>query len=313
MISFTKEVKEELCQTPFDIDRQKAILCGFIRINGTLSFSSGQSVLNVTSTNAGIIRYIYTLFRSIYKVDPETRKEKTQKLAKNHTYYLFINEKVDEILEDLQYDMLSDDIPLIFLKDENRYGGYLAGSFLASGSVNSPISSNYHLEVSVNFEGYAKSLRKFIARAGRHIFNPTTCQRRSKYVVYLKKSEQISSFLVAIGAVNSCLNFENVRVNRDMTNSAHRLEMCDAANMQKSFYAAQEQVKMINFIGISALKSEKAIVVAKTRIANPEASLTELSEIIFNERQLDIRKSNLNHIFRSIKTLYLKKLEEEEK
>ena len=310
MISFTKEVKEELFQTVFDIERQKAILCGFLRINGSLCFSSGKSVLTVTSTSAAIIRYIYTIFKSLYGIELKTEREKTQRLTKYNNYYLSLIDKVDSILEDLGYDVLSDDIPARYYKNENEYGGFLAGSFLASGSVNSPVSCNYHLEISVNFEGYAKSLKKFISKAGRHGFSPMVCQRRNKFIVYLKKSDQVSSFLVAMGAVNACMKFENIRVERDMNNSSHRLEMCDAANMQKSFYAAQEQVMMINEIGLSALKTEKAIVVAKARLANPEASLNELSGIIFEDYQLDIRKSNLHHIFRSIKALYVKKTEE---
>ena len=313
MISFAKEVKEEIFQTVFDNERQKAILAGFIRINGSLGFVNKESVMTLNSTNAGIIRYLYSLLKTIYQVGPETSYEKTQRFNKSTNYSITINKKVDEILEDLSIDVLSDDIPSLYFKDENRYGGFLAGSFLASGSVNSPLSTNYHLELTINYEGYAKSIKKFISKAGRHIFTPMICKRREKYIVYLKKSEQVSSFLVTIGAVNSCMKFENVRVDRDYNNSAHRLEMCDAANMQKTFYAAQEQIKMIEGIGLSALKTEKAILVARVRLKNPEASLQELSDLIFDEYQLDIRKTNLNHIFRSIKILYNKKMEENTK
>jgi len=309
MISFAREVKEELCTTPFDIERKKAILAGFVRINSSLSLSSEGTDLIITSTNGSTAFFFYNLIKELYSITPESNFKKRTQFAKGTSYTITIVDKGEEILEDLEIDILSDDISPKYWKNDNLYGGYLAGSFLATGSVNSPTSTNYHLEISLQYENYAKAFKKMLIRARRHLFTPEICARREKFIMYLKKSEQIANFLVAIGAVNSCMKFESIRVDRDFINSSHRLEMCDAANMQKTYEAAEAQVKMIRFIGISALKNEKAILVAKTRLANPEASLMELSDIIFENTQLDISKSNLNHIFRQIKKMYEEKME----
>ena len=76
------------------------------------------------------------------------------KLKKNNVYLLKVS-KAREILEDLHlleglgFTMLpSDEI----LYDDRTRRAYLAGIFLASGSVNNPDTSNYHLEMSVQDE-----------------------------------------------------------------------------------------------------------------------------------------------------------------
>ena len=306
-LSFAREVKEELVNTKFDKERCSAMLAGFIRVNGAVGFSSGETTLTISSQHSKTIKFFFIMIKELYGIGIKTNFEKGQKLSKNISYSLFITEQVDEILTDLKIDLLSDEIDMSYFGDENIYGGYLAGTFLASGSVNSPQNSNYHLELVTQYEEYAKSLRKLISRAKYHNFTPRVCARRNKYIVYIKHSAQVASFLVVMGAVNSCLEFEGIRVDRDYRNANHRLEMCDIANMKKTVDAGKEQVKIIKKLGLGEIKSEKARIVAQVRLDNPEASLLELSDILYEEYNLDISKSNLNHIFRSIKQKYLEK------
>lgn len=303
-ISFAKEVKAEICNANFDLDRKKAVLAGFIRIAGTIGIKKGQTELTLTTTSNQITKYFYSFIKENYTDKLEIMYEKQLNLDKKIIYSLVVRDCIDTIFEDLEIDLLSDDIAQKYFKDDNLYGGYLAGSFLASGSINSPYSTNYHLEISGQYEPYINNLRKMFIKAGHLYFSPAVCKRRNKYLVYLKKSDQVSNFLIVIGAVDSCMKFENIRVDRDFSNSSHRLEMCDMANMKKTIYAAQEQIMMIEAIGLSAIKNEKANIVASTRLLNPEATLSELSDIIFEEHNLDISKSNINHIFRSIRKKY---------
>lgn len=303
-ISYTREVKEEICNANFDIARKKALLSGFIKINGSLGFKDGAIVLTMLTSNNRIAKYLFATFKEIYKTNITIEYIRNKQLNQDTKYHLTLFEKVDEIIEDLHLDILSDEIPAFYFEDDNLYGGYLAGSFLASGSVNSPISTNYHLEISDQYEGYAHSLRLMMKKAGKHILEPKVCSRRNRFVVYLKKAEQIPNFLVIIGAIESCLKFENMRVDRDVQNSSHRLEMCDMANMKKAIDAGSSQVKMIKALGLSSFSSEKVILVARTRLEYPDASLSELSDIIFDSHNIEISRSNLNHIFRTIKKMY---------
>ena len=51
-----------------------------------------------------------------------------------------------------------------------------------------------------------------------------------------------------IGAVTSCLEFEEARMNRDLVNSANRLTNMDTANMKKIYETGLRQVEEIKVI-----------------------------------------------------------------
>lgn len=91
----------------------------------------------------------------------------------------------------------------------------------------------------------------------RYDLNARTTNRRSGYIVYLKEAEKIANFLQLIGATTSMLEFENIRIVRDMRNSVNRLVNCENANMDKVANAANRQVENIMLIeatvGLSSL------------------------------------------------------------
>lgn len=303
--SFARLVKEEICTTSFDTQRQKAILASFIKAKGTISFQGSESILTLETTNNKVVKLIYRIIHDLYGIDPVLQYEKLLKLNKNTMYVLTINSQVDGILSDLSLGILDDVITEQYYANDNVYGGYLAGTFLAVGSLNSPLSTNYHLEFSFKNTTYAAEFKNFLWHVGKHTFAPKSCERRGQIIVYLKRSDQIANCLVHMGAVDACMEFENIRVDRDFKNSAHRLEMCDLANIKKSINAGEEQVRIINFLGLENIRNDKAHLVALTRLANPEASLVELIEIIEEEHDTSLTKSNVNHIFRALKSQYL--------
>ena len=128
------------------------------------------------------------------------------KLKKNNVYLVQVNNKGIEILEDLQIyknGKLDHNPTKDILKNSQDLRAYLMGSFLASGSVNDPTSKHYHLEVVTHSEKHAEFLTKLIAKFD---LNAKVIKRRNVYVVYLKKSEEISDFLRVIGTCFSLLS-----------------------------------------------------------------------------------------------------------
>ena len=65
---------------------------------------------------------------------------------------------------------------------------------------------------------YAEHLARMLNRFEKTNFNAKVTARRDKYIVYLKRSDQISSFLVFVRAANASLEFEGIRMDRDMQN-----------------------------------------------------------------------------------------------
>ena len=72
--------------------------------------------------------------------------------------------------------------------------------------------------------------------------------RRNKYVVYLKKADQISTFLALINAPLTMLDFVNARAEKDFINNENRIQICFNANFQKSLLKSSEQIEDINLI-----------------------------------------------------------------
>lgn len=130
--------------------------------------------------------------------------------------------------------------------------------------------------------------------------NARALERRNGFISYLKGAEKIADFLTLIGATNSMLKFEDVRIVRDMRNSVNRLVNCETANMNKTIDAASKQIDNIEFIqqrvGLGALP-EKLQEIAELRLEHPEVSLKELGEMIPSGA---ISKSGINHRIRKI-------------
>ena len=308
--SFTRKVKEELCGNEYTSkDRLRALLAAYIRINGSLVFRDKKSCLTLSSENAKITRFIYETINGIYNADAHLSFKNKRNLSKNTIYTIEVNEASDSIIEDLDISFLEGKISKNIVRNDDTISGYLAGAFLASGSVNSPSTSNYHLEIALNSENYAKWLSKLFSKYRNSDIEPKIAKRREQFVIYFKKSDQISNFLIMIGAVTSCLEFEEARMNRDLVNSANRLTNMDTANMKKIYETGLRQVEEIKVIdeklGIENISNPKVRLLCSLRLENEAASLSDLADIMSERLNKPITKSNINHLFRRIHEMYL--------
>jgi len=307
--SFTSQVKEELTQNEYtSLERLRALLAAYIRINGSLVIRNKATRLTLKSENAKISKFLYTTINEIYDAHAKLKMTTKNNLSKHTVYSIEIDEASDTILEDLEVSFLEGKISKNIVRNDDTISGYLAGAFLAAGSVNSPETSNYHLEISLNSENYAKWLSKLFARYKNSNIEPKIIKRRDNYVIYFKKSDQISNFLIIIGAVSSCLEFEDVRANRDLINNANRLENMDTANMKKMLETGLRQIKEIELIdkklSIKNIPNEKAKLLCRLRKENESASLLDLANLMGEELDKPITKSNINHLFRYLHELY---------
>ena len=304
MLSFSRKVKEEIVFNDFDRSCSKALLSALIKVTGTLHIGNGMS-LTIRSENAKIASKTHKLLKELYNPQLEFMVSRKMKLHKNNIYILKVS-KAKEILDDLQLmDGLGvSKIPSdTLLKDTMTKRAYLAGIFLAGGSVNNPDTSNYHLEMSVLSSTHARFIQEL---TNEYDLNAKIIKRRNKYVVYLKSAEKIGDFLRAIGAAQSVLDFEMTRIDRSMANTVNRWNNCDIANEMKAMSAAEKQIEDIAYVvekaGLEILDS-KTQEAAKIRLENPELSLNELTEIYMLKTGQSISKSGLHHRFKKIKEL----------
>ena len=309
--TFSQSVKEELVRdVSLSKERLLALLSAYIRINGVISFSNHKTNIILKSENAKIIKYIYQRLKDNFPdafISLNYSKKSTNK--KKYNYILQIDD-ADTLLEELSINFVEGKISKEIVYDDETISGYLAGAFLASGSINSPETSNYHLEICVVSENYAKWLSRLFLKYHKIEMTPKVSPRRDKYIIYFKKSDQISNFLIMIGAADSCMEFENQRAYRDFSNNANRLANLDTANLMKTMEISKRQIKEIKYIddnlGIHNFHNPKKEMLCYLRMDNESASMSELATMLSKEFGYTITKSNVNHLFRDLHELYLK-------
>ena len=298
-MSFATEVKNELCFLDYSDNDVIVLLSGFVRNN----YSIVDGCLVLSTENAKIARFLFSMFKRIYDVDVIINQGSMNNFKKKSSYNVVISDKVSFILNDLMiidYDGNETFIDDLFVSNEDLKRDYLRGCFLASGSVNDPKTSRYHLEFLVDRIVDAKFISSLLSV---FYINSKIIDRDKGYMVYVKEAEKIGDFLRLVSANNAVMYYEDIRIYRDHKNMTNRLNNCEQANVDKIIDASSKQIEDINIIvnklGLDLVDSKVKDVIVY-RLKYPEVSLGELSDIMSYETGKSITKSGLNHRFRKI-------------
>jgi len=300
-MSFASDTKSELLSLKADKCCILAELSALLRINGNISISSAGLSIEFHTTNLGIARKVIKSIKELYSIDVEIVSKKQMKLNKHDMYIIRIKQQASNIINELSLmnqveDILND--PLL-IKDCCKRS-FLKGAFLASGSINSPKSSSYHLEIYTFNENDSINLTNLLNHFN---LKAKSLKRKRGYISYIKESEKIADFLRVAGAMNALFTFEDERIKRDFVNSITRVMNMDIANQNKTLNAANNQLRNIsileNMTDITKLpKSMREAITLRKKY--PESSLNELSEYSHDLFNKSISKSALNHRFRNI-------------
>lgn len=174
--------------------------------------------------------------------------------------------------------------------DEDLDKSLVRGAFLGSGYISNP-EKKYHLEINFSEESNMNVIHELLIR---YDIQTKKINKGNDFSIYIKDGEEISKILAFIGANQSVLRFEENRVMRDTRNNVNRLINCETANLSKTIKAGSKQVEDIKLIKSKnkfGELPENLQIVAEIRLANPEASLTELVQIMENT----ISKSGISH------------------
>lgn len=300
-MSFASRTKKELVSLVVSDCCARSELSALTKVNGVVNLSNSGIRIEFQTQNATIARRYVKLLRQLYDVKIELLTRKLMRLNKGNVYIIRITTHAEMILNDLMLIDMNDKV----IKDELITSNcckraYLRGAFLASGSVNNPERSSYHLEITVNNEKLAYELKDL---CNEFDLNARTLKRKKGVIIYIKESEKISDFLRIINATNAVFDFEDIRIFRDMNNNVNRIRNCDIANLNKSWEAANKQIDNINLIadtlGLDIL-DEKLQEVAILRMKYPDSTFLELSELYQEEYNRPISKSGINHRLRKI-------------
>jgi len=175
---------------------------------------------------------------------------------------------------------------------------YLRGCFISVGTINEP-NKAAHLEMSFKEETDYIPCAFCLSHFG---FNVKCMERKNHTVLYIKDADSISNYLTLIGAYSAMMDYENARILKSIRNNANRAVNCDFANIIKSETASYKQIADIQKIkesGKFGLLSSLVRELAQLRLENPEASLSELGEML----QTPISKGGVSHRMKKIADL----------
>ncbi|QHS23239.1 DNA-binding protein WhiA [Virgibacillus sp. MSP4-1] len=300
-MSFASDIKKELTKVEVDECCVEAELSALIKMNGSISISNQEYLLDIQTENAAIARRMYTLLKKLYSHPIELLVRKKMRLKKNNVYIVRLKKDVQPLLEQLEIldspFSFKHEIAEKYMEKTCCRRSYLRGAFLAGGSVNNPETSSYHLEISSLHEDHNEALCGLMNKFNLHA---RTLERRKGYITYLKEADKITELLINLGAHQALLKFEDVRIMRDMRNSVNRLVNCETANLNKTIGAAFRQVENIRYIeqtvGLEALP-DRLQEIAELRLKHQDVSLKELGELVSTGK---ISKSGINHRLKKI-------------
>jgi DNA-binding protein WhiA len=287
-------VKNELCRIEsLKNCCQRYELVGVIKNGSSIRIKDGIILIRITTENAGFARKFFSVSKSICNINPKVVIRRNIRLKKHIVYIIEISvlKNNKKLINKLHLNnKLSKSF---FSNDKNRIcckKAYLRGAFLSSGSVSDP-EKTYHLEITNNNLENAEELSNII---NSFDINSKIVKRKGYYVVYLKEGENIVDFLNIIGAHNSLMELENIRILKDVRNNVNRIVNCETANLGKTIEASLRQIENIKYIrdNIGFNKLTKNLrEAAELRLDHAEANLKELGQL-FNP---PLGKSGVNH------------------
>ncbi len=278
-MSFSSEIKEELSKTN-NLKNKEEVKYEFLGYLISSNISIKKNKIEYSTENEYNINRLNKLLNNL-NIDYDI-------CVKGNLFVI----KFD--IENIEYyiNLLSN------IEKENLKKAFIRGSFLGSGSINDP-KKKYHIEVSLENKEYANILKN-ILNEFNIIFKEL--ERKSSYSLYSKDGEEISKFLALIGASKAVINFEEIRVIRDIRNNVNRKVNCETANLNKTVNAAVRQIEDIKFIYNSKAEdklSDSLKEIANLRMENPDISLVELGKLL----KEPIGKSGVNHRLKKIQEI----------
>ena len=265
-MSFSGEVKAELCRTPIS---KKC--CAVAESYGILLYCNEFSAkeIRIITENPDFIHRLPKLFKKAFGISFDLFSEQTGKGKQN--FIIRDKGKLERIFAGFGYEadkVFAHHINLGVLEDECCQISFVRGAFLAGGSVTDPFK-RYHMELTTAHYNVSREVYSVLSELN---FQPKNTVRSGNYITYFKNSEQIEDILTKMGAPVAAMSIMSAKIEKDMRNSIQRKVNCDTANVDKVVTASKEQIDAIKIleerIGLENLP-DKLQETALLRIANP--------------------------------------------
>lgn len=283
-MSFSSDVKSEISKT-----ENISSCCFHAQVYGLVLFAHFSKYnLSITSENSDVFELYLSYLKDYCGVNPTISDTGTKKL----TAYLKTDDEKSKVFDKFGHSLTETSLRInrANISEECCQSAFLRGAFLACGTVTDP-ERGYHLEFVVPYKRLCMDFMKFMDELG---LKPKYIIRKGNHIIYFKDSESIEDILAIIGAQSASLHIMGIKIEKDVKNTVNRRLNFEISNINKTVNAAKQQVEAIELIektmGISALP-DNLQELARLRLDNPEASLSELEKLLDEP----ITRSGINH------------------
>lgn len=307
-MSFSSNVKQEIVQ-----HFSKGLHCSIAELSaitnlcGEIIYLNDKFWLKIQLDNYLLIKKCFTILKNAFNIRGEVCVRVFKNSRKGRIYTLIVrnSDEVVKLLKGMGIGYfeentwkLNNKIDPLITKSMCCSRSYIRGAFLCAGSVTDP-NKNYHLEFVFSSKTFAYELQKMI---NNFELEPKLIERKEHFVLYLKEGEQIVDLLNIIEAHVALMEFENIRIMKEMRNDINRKVNCEAANISKVINASVKQIEDIRLIdemmGIKELP-ENLKEIAEIRLEYPHTSLKELGTYL----NKPVGKSGVNHRLKKLSIL----------
>ena len=304
-MSFSSDIKQELNKTNNLANKEnvKFELIGYV-ISGNTTVVKGKNLRFSTESDYNINRFSKLLsnldIHHDIDISGKTFNIVTKSLDIRNLEFLeirdneiFLKPEFEDIKASSNKDMQKDTQKNTRLEESMK--AFIRGAFMGAGSINNPENS-YHLEIAVSNEENLNFLKKQLENFDIHAKTLITA---NKFSVYLKEGEEISKLLALIGANKAVMQFEDIRIQKEMRGKVNRIVNCETANLNKTINAAIEQIGAIKKLqkdGRFNKLDDNLKEIAMLRVENPDMSLVELGKLL----KKPVGKSGVNYRLKKI-------------
>jgi len=315
MYSFSHAAKCEAAKINLADDLENiAELSAVIHAGGSVSLGKEMKI-EISTEIEPLYSRINLILKRLYNSYAELYTDDDLSINKHIRYIITILPEIaKEVLFDCELLRISQTgntefvsgIENMLIIEESAARAYVRGVFLACSTSSITLNdvhfsehSGYHMEFLFTNETLADDFAQLLTRF--EIFAKKIV-RKGSYVVYLKDAQSISDVLALVGVNDAVLSFNEQVMMREVKNNINRQNNCINYNMNKTVNAAVEQAEAIkvidSLVGLSSLPLELSKL-AKLRLEMPDATLSELAEVMDGK----LSKSGIRHRFNKIITI----------
>lgn len=279
MSTFSEDLKMSLVNTEFLYPVVE--LYGAIKGKGDFVIEGENRHLKITVSSMNSMKRVYKLSRELFGewIAAYVKMERRLRIGRMGEILLNL-EYVDKVLSGEGISIYEDSVPEVIKNDPVKFGVFLKGMFLTTGSIS--MKSSYHMEFFTDIsENYADDLIKvFQTLAG---VKANYLIKNNKIKLYIKSSQDIINVLELMQAHRTIEKLQETLRVRYLKGSVSRTINFISANAEKTAQSSSNQINDINYIkqtvGLNSL-DEKSQIIARYRLENEEDSLKDMADAL---------------------------------